>query len=590
MWVFYVPDMRETTLAVGAGMRGYLRAFRSLFLYAAGFSLLINLLLLAPAVFMLQVFDRVLASHSLETLVVLGVGVAVALAFMLVLEVVRARLIALAAIGFDKLHSPQVLASELALAAAPGGKEDHHGVQDVATVRHFFSGIGILALFDAPWAIIYLAIIFLVHPLLGVTASAGMAALLLLTWINERLVRQPVVRAQSASRQMLQHFGASVRNAEVVSAMGMSPNLAQEWARRNAELLGMQEVANSVAGLVGGATKFTRQALQTAMLAVAAFLVIRQEVTAGAMIAATIIFGRALQPVEFLIASWRSLLEMRAALRRLGKLLPSAEDLRGPTELAPPTGALSVSDLRFSVPARESPVLDGVSFALAAGDALCVLGPSGSGKSTLARLVIGIWHPAAGTVRLDGADLRAWPRERLGPYLGYLPQDVELFAGTVAENIARMGVSASLEIIEAATLANAHDMILRLPQGYDTRIGEGGCLLSGGQRQRIALARALYGKPRLVVMDEPDASLDAEGEAALLRVIEGLKRDRVTQVIVSHRPSVVAATDKVLVLGEGRAQYFGSREEIATRLRQMMRAREGLYAIDASQVRPGGWT
>ena len=567
-------------------MRGFVHQYRWIFYCAAGFSFLINLLLLAPAIFMLQVFDRVLTSRSAETLFVLAAGVAVALLLMMALEVIRARLLSLAGIAFDKLYSPLVLEAEIARAAQLGGAGSGYGMHDVTTLRRFFSGFGVLALFDAPWALFFLGVIVLIHPVLGLTAGVGMAVLLLLTWLNERLAHRPVMRTQAASQQALHHFGASLRNAEVVSGLGMTKDLSARWALSNAELLGSQETASNVAGFIGGASKFTRQALQSAMLAIAALLVLRQEVSAGAMIAATIIFGRALQPVEILIASWRSLVESRAAYRRLLDLMPQGGHRDCATELAPPTGKLTVSDVRFSPPGRDRPILQSVSFELSAGETLCVLGPSGSGKSTLARLLIGIWKPTGGSVRLDGADIGSWRRDRLGPYLGYLPQDVELFGGTVSENIARLGAAESRDIIEAATLANAHELILRLPQGYDSHIGEGGAMLSGGQRQRIALARALYGNPRIVVLDEPDSSLDAEGEAALLRVMERLKRNGVTQIVVSHRPSVVAMADRVLVIGEGLVQYFGLREDILSRLRQLVRARDGLNVIDASRGKP----
>lgn len=547
----------------------------------ATFSLFINLLLLVPAIFMLQVFDRVLASRSTETLLVLGVGVAVALLFMMALEFVRTRLLTLVGIAFDKFYGPVVMEAQLARAALYGGADYTHGMHDVAMLRQFFSGIGIMALFDSPWTLAYLGVIFLFHPLLGTVAVLGAAALLMLTWVHERLARGPVVKMQFASRRALRAFEAGMRNAEVISAMGMSRNFTGRWARLDAELLAHHESAGNIAGYVGGVGKFVRQGLQALMLALAAWLVIRQEVTAGVMIAATIIFGRALQPVELVIASWRSLLETRAAYGRIADVLRESGAPIDATELPVPAGEFRVEEIWFAPRGRGKPVLHGVTFDLAAGESLAVLGPSASGKSTLARLLIGIWKPTTGVIRLDGADVSAWPRSRLGTYVGYLPQGVELFEGTVSENIARLGAVDSQAVIEAASRAGAHEMILRLPQGYDTPISEGGANLSGGQRQRVALARALFGDPRVVVLDEPDANLDAEGEAALLRTIQQLKRGGITQVIVSHRPSVVSAVDKVLVLGEGIVRYFGPREDIAARLRQMASSREGLRAVDA---------
>jgi PrtD family type I secretion system ABC transporter len=394
----------------------------------------------------------------------------------------------------------------------------------------------------------------------------GALVMIALAWLNERFTREPLERAQVEARRAGRFIDANVRNAEVVNALGMLPAVTRRWASLNDAALAEQMRASRVGGRFAGWTKFARQFIQLAMLGVGAFLVVGQDVTAGVMIAATILLGRALAPVETLVTSWRNLVEARTAWRRLNELLKTTPQAEAHTELPKPAGALEVERAVFALRGAEKPILRGVSFTLAPGEALGVIGPSAAGKSTLARLIVGVWQPVSGVVRLDGADVAAWPRERLGPHIGYLPQDVELFGGTVAENIARLGEPDAAEVIDAAQRAQVHELILRLPKGYDTEIGEAGQALSPGQRQRIALARALYGKPRLVMLDEPNANLDGEGEEALLRALQGLKENKATLVIIAHRPSLLRGVDKMLVLREGAVERFGSRAEVMERL------------------------
>jgi PrtD family type I secretion system ABC transporter len=546
-----------------------------LFLYAALFSLAINLLLLAPPLYMLQVFDRVLSSSSQETLLVLTIAALVALALMALLDVLRARLLVAAGVMLDRRIGPQVLDGLLAQTAKLGGAAYLHGLRDVNTLRGFLSGAGLLALFDAPWLPLFVLLIFLFHPVLGAVALAGAVLMLLLAFLNERLTRQHVEDAQVQARRAGRFIDANVRNAEVVAALGMLPAVTRRWVRLNDGALREQAKVNSLGGTFSGLTKFARQFIQLAMLAAGAFLVVSQDLTAGLMIAATIILGRALAPVETLVAGWRSLAEARAAWRRLRELFQGMPPAEPGTELPAPQGRLEVEQVVFKLPGAERPTIRGVSFSLKPGEALGLIGPSASGKSTLVRLAVGVWKPLAGTVRLDGADVAAWPRERLGPHLGYLPQDVELFGGTVAENIARLAEPDAAEVIRAAQRAHVHELVLRLPKGYDTDIGESGQALSPGQRQRIGLARALYGRPRLVVLDEPNANLDHEGEAALLRTLQTLKEEGVTVVIVAHRPSLLRGVDRLLVLREGAMDMFGPRAEVMARLtRAAPRARE----------------
>ena len=545
-------------------MRDLVSRFRPFFLYAGLFSLAINLLLLVPPLYMLQVFDRVLASRSGETLLVLTIAAVTALVIMALLEVLRARLLAAAGAALDQSLGPRVLDGLLAQTARLSGGAYLNGLRDVNTLRSFLGGAGLTALFDAPWLPVFLLVIFLFHPVLGIVALVGGVAMVSLAVLNERLTRAPIARSQAEARRAGRFIDANVRNAEVVSALGMLPAVTQRWARLNDAALAEQMRASRIGGAFTGWTKFARQFIQMAMLATGAFLVVAQDATAGVMIATTILLGRALAPVEALVAGWRSLVEARNAWRRLSELLGASPRAEGRTELPAPAGHVELEGVAFRL--ADKVILRGVSFKLAAGEALGLIGPSASGKSTLARLIVGVWKAGGGVVRLDGADVAAWPREKLGPHLGYLPQDVELFGGSVSENIARMGTPDAAEVVRAAQRAHVHDLILRLPKGYDTEIGENGQSLSPGQRQRIGLARALYGNPRLVVLDEPNANLDHEGEEALQRALEALKADRVTVVVIAHRPSLLRSVDKMLVLNDGAVASFGPRAEVMARV------------------------
>jgi len=545
-------------------VRDLVSRFRPFFLYAGLFSLAINLLLLVPPLYMLQVFDRVLASRSGETLLVLTIAAVTALVIMALLEVLRARLLAAAGAALDQSLGPRVLDGLLAQTARLSGGAYLNGLRDVNTLRSFLGGAGLTALFDAPWLPVFLLVIFLFHPVLGIVALVGGVAMVSLAVLNERLTRAPIARSQAEARRAGRFIDANVRNAEVVSALGMLPAVTQRWARLNDAALAEQMRASRIGGAFTGWTKFARQFIQMAMLATGAFLVVAQDATAGVMIATTILLGRALAPVEALVAGWRSLVEARNAWRRLSELLGASPRAEGRTELPAPAGQVELEGVAFRL--ADKVILRGVSFKLAAGEALGLIGPSASGKSTLARLIVGVWKAGGGVVRLDGADVAAWPREKLGPHLGYLPQDVELFGGTVSENIARMGTPDAAEVVRAAQRAHVHDLILRLPKGYDTEIGENGQSLSPGQRQRIGLARALYGNPRLVVLDEPNANLDHEGEEALQRALEALKADRVTVVVIAHRPSLLRSVDKMLVLNDGAVASFGPRAEVMARV------------------------
>jgi len=546
-------------------MREFASQFRAYFLYAGFFSLIINVLMLAPALFMLQVFDRVVSSRSGETLIMLFVLTLLALFFMAFLDTIRTRLLTRAAIRLEKLLGPRVLASMLRKSAHANSSPAQYGLRDINALRGFLTGPGIIAIFDAPWVPLFIVVIYLFHPTLGVVALLGALLLLGLAVLNERLSRRSLAAMQTDARIAGRFVDQTLGNAEVVGALGMADNVTQDWREMSEKVLKSQFEATQVGSLLTSTTRFLRQILQVIMLAVGAWLTIEQLSTPGIMIAATIVLGRALAPVESLIAGWKSLVDARGAYGRLSQLIASEAKAPDPMKLPPPKGILTVENVVFGFRGQDLPIIRRVSLAVQPGTSLGIVGPSAAGKSTLARLIVGVWQPIAGAVRLDGADIRSWPRERLGPYIGYLPQNVEIFAGTVSANIARLGHVNSEAVIKAATRANAHEMILALPQGYDTLVGEGGALLSAGQRQRLALARALYGNPKLVVLDEPNSNLDHAGEAALAEAVRQLRADRVTLVVISHRLPLLATMDKVMVLMQGSVKKYGTLAEVLHR-------------------------
>jgi ATP-binding cassette subfamily C exporter for protease/lipase/ATP-binding cassette subfamily C protein EexD len=549
-------------------MKALRQELRPLIGTLAGLSLAINLLYLVPSLFMLQVFDRVLPTASGETLLVLLIGAAVALGIAAALDYVRTRLQQLVGLIIDERLSPPVVTALVGRLARAPHEARADGVRDVSAVRTVFAANGLLALFDAPWILAYIAVIWACHWSLGAAAAGAAVLMLVLAWLNDRLSRRSLAALQQDGRRAGQYVESSLRNAEVLQALGMTGNLIERWRELQRRMASAQVSTGRAGVAFTSAAKCLRQAIQVLMMALGAYLVLTQTATPGVMIATTILLGRAVQPVEQLVASWRPLADARAAWRRLVELSGDFDAGGERLSLPRPEGRLAVESIAYRPRGSETPILAGVAFQLAAGEALAVIGPSAAGKSTLARLLAGIWAPSSGCVRLDGADIARWPRHELGPWIGYVPQDVELFDGTVAENIARLGKADAEGVIAAAKRANAHDMILGLPKGYDTPAGEQGARLSPGQRQRVALARALYGDPRFVVLDEPNSNLDGAGEVALAQALSALRREGITSVVVTHRPALIAHVDKILMLAAGRVQQFGPAAQVMKAMQQ----------------------
>ncbi|MCP5201411.1 MAG: type I secretion system permease/ATPase [Gammaproteobacteria bacterium] len=535
---------------------------RRYLLFVGVLSFFLNLTLLALPIYMLQVYDRVLTSRNLSTLLMLALAALFVLVVMASLEFVRARILVRIGHWFD--HALRRWLVHLALVEG----RDNQAVRDLDEVRTFLAGPGLLALFDAPWTPVFLLAIYLVHPLLGVLATLGAIALLGLAVVNEMMTRGFILESGRHAQAAQRFAELAARNAEVIVAMAMSTALVRRWEVERENAIALQTAGSDRAGSFSALAKFARMGLQMGVLTAGAWLAIKGEISAGAIIACSLIMARALAPIEVAIGAWRTVVTSRQAYRRLGAFLDE-HPVPGPRMSLPQaSGAIELSQVVVAVPGREEPLLKGVGFALAPGEVLGITGPSAAGKSTLARVMLGVVRPVKGQVRIDGFDISAWNRGELGRAFGYLPQDVELFDGRVDENIARFDEVDAEAVVEAAQLTGSYDLIATLPNGFNTRIGVGGERLSGGQRQRIALARAVYGKPALVVLDEPSSNLDVEGEQALIQAIAALKARGTTVVLVTHRPNVLLHATKVLVLQRGEITHFGAADEV---LRQVTR-------------------
>ena len=540
---------------------------RGAFVATAAFSAILNVLMLTGSLFMLEVYDRVLPSRSVPTLIGLCVIAAILFAAQGMLDLIRGRLLARVGTALDEALAGRLFDVLVRLPMRAGNRGDNlQPLRDLDAVRSFLSGMGPTALFDLPWLPFYLAIVFAFHPLLGVTALTGAVVLIALTLVTEVLVRRPMRDSTAHSLGRLGLAEASVRNAEVLAGMGFASRMRNVWLRSNDAVMVSQRRASDIGGGLAAIARVLRMVLQSAVLAVGAYLVIIQQASPGIIIAGSILAARALAPVDIAIANWRGFVGARQSWERLGKLLALLPVQAAPMPLQPPTTKFQVDKVTVAPPGNRKLVARDISFSLSRGQGVGVIGPSGSGKSSLARTLVGAWLPIGGSIRLDGAALDQWEPESIGRHIGYLPQDVELFAGSVAQNIARFEATADPgAVIKAAQAADVHGLIVDLPQGYDTDIGPGGTALSAGQRQRVALARALYGEPFLVVLDEPDASLDQDGEQALQKAILSVRGRGGIVVVVSHRQSVLGAVDMLLALQQGQLVAFGPKEIVLQR-------------------------
>lgn len=542
-----------------------LKACYLAFVAAGVFSFAVNLLMLTLPIFMFQVFDRVLASRSMTTLMLLLLMAVVALGVQAALDAVRAYSFVRISGWIDRRVGPLLLSSIIVDALDRGKQPNSNPLRSLGTLRMFLTGPGMLTMLDLPWVPIFLVIIFIVNPAMGWAAVAGAVVMFILGLMNDRLTRSALNEAQEYSIKAFQAAESAVRNAAVVESMGMRRNILGRWHKENEQVLSLQSKASDRAAIFQAVSKSMRMLIQMIIMSVAVTQIVDPDtaMTPGMMIAAVLILGRALQPVEQGISQARPMIEAIAAYKIVDETLRSAQSRLRKMELPPPEGHFQVENVGFQPPGVPKPILQRISFELRPGEALGIIGPSAAGKSTLARLLVGVEKPTVGHVRIDGSDAYDWDAEQLGQHVGFMPQDSELFAGAVADNVARLAEGANPEaIIKASKSAGLHEMVLRLPDGYDTQIGPAGAILSGGQRQRVALARALFGDPKIVVLDEPNASLDASGDDALMAAILEMKQRGTSVVMVTHRPQSLVHMDKVLILQNGAIQKYGPRDEV----------------------------
>ncbi|MBN8410959.1 type I secretion system permease/ATPase [Halomonas litopenaei] len=547
-------------------LRKVLAFCRRSFGYVALFSMFINLLMLVPPLYMLQVYDRVLTTRSQETLWMMTLVVVFLFMVMGGLELMRSRILVRVGNRLDTLISPRLYAAMFKRSLASPGKPSAQPLNDLTSLRQFLSGNGLFAFFDAPWVPIYIGVLALFHPWFGLFALVAGIILATIAVINERLTKPLLTEANGRHVQSQDLANSNLRNAEVLHAMGMLPGIQGRWAARHREYLVLQSMASDRSGLLTNTSKVLRLMFQSLILGVGAFLVLRGELTPGMMIAGSILMGRALAPIDQMINGWKGFSGARTAKGRLEALLDEVPAEPPAMPLPSPRGQLTLDDVSAAPPGVKLPTITNIDLRMAKGEHIAVVGPSAAGKSTLARVVLGLWPTQLGCVRLDGADINKWERTALGPHLGYLPQDIELFDGSVAENIARFQDVDPEQVVRAARRAGVHELVLKLPDGYDTWLDHGGSALSAGQRQRIGLARALYGNPALIVLDEPDANLDDAGEAALAQCLIELRQQGTTALIITHRQRLLANVDRILVLKEGRVASLtppGRREPVS---------------------------
>ena len=550
-----------------------LKACKGSFISVGFFSLFVNALMLVPSFYMLQVYGRVVTSGSITTLVMLTIIMTVLMVTMGSLEWVRSRIMVRLSTKLDVLLSRDVYRASFKRALDSGGMDaSAQPLNDLTGLRQFLTGNGLFAFFDAPWLPVYIGVMFLFHPWFGWVAIASAIVLLCLAFVNEKLTGKSIAEANKQNIAASLYTTKNLRNAEVIESMGMLHTLMGRWGQRQKKVLQLQSEASDHGGLVSNMSKTFRMLVQSLILGLGAYLAVKQEITPGLMIAGSILLGRALAPIDLMIGSWKGFISARSQYSRLNEILDLQQAEPQRMALPPPEGHVLVENLIVSAPGSKTPILKNISFAVQAGSVVGIIGPSASGKSTLARALLGVWAPQHGVVRLDGADINNWDKQELGPYVGYLPQDIELFEGSISENIGRFGEIESEKVIAAAKTAGVHEMILQLPNGYDTVIGSDGVNLSGGQRQRVGLARAIYGKPRLIILDEPNSNLDEVGERALAQAIQEIKATGATIFIITHRTNILAQLDRLLVMSTGTIAMYGPRELVMAELNKQQQA------------------
>lgn len=550
-------------------LQAALKACKGSFLSLGFFSFFINALMLVPTFYMIQVSSRVISTGSSSTLIMLTLIMTVMLITMGSLEWVRSKIMVRISNRLDVMLSRDVYRASFKKALNSGGMDPTaQSLNDLTALRQFLTGRGLFAFFDAPWLPIYTAVMFLFHPWFGWMTIGSAVVLVFLAYLNHRYTAKALTDANKESVAANLLTTKTLRNAEVIESMGMLDTLMARWARRQRRVLVLQSDASDKGGIVSNISRTFRVWSQSIMLAIGAYLVISHEINPGLMMAGSLLLGRALSPIDQMIGSWKGFIAARVQYTRLNETMEQLKDEPERMALPDPEGHIQVENLVVSPPGAKSAVIRNISFVTPTGSIVGIVGPSGAGKSTLARALLGIWTPKNGVVRLDGADISSWDKERLGPYLGYLPQDIELFEGTISDNIARFGTVDPEKVVLAARMAGVHELILQQPDGYDTVIGSEGINLSGGQRQRIGLARALYGSPRLIVLDEPNSNLDDVGERALSVALEKVKETGATVFIISHRPSILSRLDRVMVLSNGTISLYGAREQVIAELAQ----------------------
>jgi ATP-binding cassette subfamily C protein EexD len=587
---------KNTRLGESAGTAGpaesdlgkALGASKSSFLFAGFFSLFVNLLLLVPSIYMLAVYDKVLASSSESTLLMLTLITVFLFLVMGGLEWVRSQILIATGTRLDQLLGGRVFDAVFAQTLASGGRTaSAQPLGDLLQLRQFLTGPGLFAFFDAPWMPIYIALMFLFHPTFGAVAVVSAVVLAGLALWNEFATRGDLEQANRESGEASQFTQRNLRNAEAIEAMGMHAQLRARWQRKQVKVLELQGRASAKAGLINMLSKTYRLTIQSLVLGLGAYLAIHKEITPGLMIAGSILLGRALAPLDLMINSWRGFLNAREAYRRLNALLAAVPEREPPMPLPAPQGRISLEQLVVVPPGAQEPVIKGVNLTLEPGTQLAIIGPSAAGKSTLVRAILGLYRPARGSVRLDGAEIQQWDRRQLGRYIGYLPQDVELLDGTVGENIARFGEIDPEQVVAAARAAGIHEMILKLPEGYETRLLGGGASLSAGQQQRVGIARALYGQPQVIVLDEPNSNLDTAGDLALIETLRALKQQGRTVIVITHRNNILGQVDQILMLVHGQAALYGPRDEVLAALAQPPPQRPAAAAAPQPRPAPG---